>query len=327
MEALSVDLMRALRGSLSQRAFSRSLGFTSNVAYAWESGRRFPEASVLFKLAERSPGFRERLCRLLELTPNPRVRRLGSARAVHWLLGELCGDMPLRELSDRVGVDRNTLARWLRGGTEPRLPALLDLIAVTTQRMLEFVALFVDPSELPSARTAYGDLRLQQRLAYDLPWSHALLRALELDRYRSAPAHDLELLARSVGLGPRRAAHYLTVLQSAGQVLWNGTHFECARVMAVDTRADARGNRKLKRHWARVGLRRLEDARTPAEALFSFNVFAVDEPTYGRIRQLQLDYYDRVRALVDEAPGTDRVVLMNLQLIPLERAPRNVESD
>ena len=32
-----------------------------------------------------------------------------------------------------------------------------------------------------------------------------------------------------------------------------------------------------------------------------------------------LDYYDRVRAIVDESTTADRVVLMNLQLIPLHK--------
>jgi len=90
--------------------------------------------------------------------------------------------------------------------------------------------------------------------------------------------------------------------------------------MAVDTRSDPEKNRALKRHWARVGLSRLGAPHTSPDALFSFNLFATSEEAFQRIRQLHLDYYDRVRAIVDETQSTDRVVLMNLQLVPLERA-------
>lgn len=51
VEALSRDLMRALRGASAQPAFSRSLGFRSNAAYLWEHGRRYPEVSAFLKAA------------------------------------------------------------------------------------------------------------------------------------------------------------------------------------------------------------------------------------------------------------------------------------
>jgi len=41
-DMLSRELVRQLRGSQSQPAFSKALGFTSNVVYTWESGRRYP---------------------------------------------------------------------------------------------------------------------------------------------------------------------------------------------------------------------------------------------------------------------------------------------
>ena len=44
-ELLASELLRAQRGRRSQLAWSRRLGFKSNVAYAWESGRAFPTAA------------------------------------------------------------------------------------------------------------------------------------------------------------------------------------------------------------------------------------------------------------------------------------------
>src|SRR5688572_33409066 len=44
-EQLASDMLRAQRGRRSQLAWSRRLGFKSNVAYAWESGRAFPTAA------------------------------------------------------------------------------------------------------------------------------------------------------------------------------------------------------------------------------------------------------------------------------------------
>src|SRR6185295_9463840 len=47
-EHLGSDFIRALRGSRSQAALSRRLGFRTNVLYAWESGRRWPTAELRF---------------------------------------------------------------------------------------------------------------------------------------------------------------------------------------------------------------------------------------------------------------------------------------
>ncbi|HEX2879444.1 MAG TPA: helix-turn-helix transcriptional regulator, partial [Polyangiaceae bacterium] len=46
------QLLERLRGRRSQLQLSRKLGFTSNVIYTWESGRRFPEVSNFFRIAE-----------------------------------------------------------------------------------------------------------------------------------------------------------------------------------------------------------------------------------------------------------------------------------
>lgn len=326
VEQVSRELMRVLRGSASQRAYSRALGFTSNVAYSWETGRRFPEASVFLRAAGRAvAGFDAALAGVLSLARAPGSARLGTPRGVQQLVLELARETPRGELARSLGVDRTTLSRWLAGSTEPRLPELLRLIQVGTQRLLAFVALIADPRELGSTRAAYADLRLQEKLAYELPWSHAVLRALELERYTRAPTHSARELARAIGVSPRSVAAQLAVLQRAGQIIWNGTHFESARVMAVDTRSDPLKNLALKRHWARVGLTRLGARQTSRDALFSFNLFATSEEAFQRIRQLHLDYYDRVRAIVDETQGTDRVVLMNLQLIPLEHRAEPVQ--
>jgi transcriptional regulator with XRE-family HTH domain len=63
------DLVRALRGRRSQRALSRRLGYTTNVIYTWEAGRRWPTAAEALRLAERT-GVELRAA-LTRFFPNP----------------------------------------------------------------------------------------------------------------------------------------------------------------------------------------------------------------------------------------------------------------
>src|SRR5690349_16332917 len=44
-EQLAAEWLRAMRGKRSQRAFSRRLGYRTNIAYRWESARCWPTAS------------------------------------------------------------------------------------------------------------------------------------------------------------------------------------------------------------------------------------------------------------------------------------------
>jgi len=323
-DRISRELVRHLRGKRAQQALGRKLGFGSNVVHTWESGRRAPEVTQFFRLAELcgvavSPaiaGF------FKDPPPELRRARLASPRGVQHLVTALVGSTVRAHVAERIGIDRTTLARWLAGKTGPRLPELLRLVEVTTQRLLPFVELFADPRALESTRAAYEDLAAQQRLAYDLPWSHALLRALELAEYAALAQHRPGFLAARLGITRGEEELYLEALAAAGQIRWTGTHWVLQRVLTVDTRTDAARDRALKAHWARTALERLEHASAREEALFSYNLFAVSEESFQRIRQLHLDYYDAVRALVDESTDADRVVLMNAQLVPLEAAAR-----
>jgi transcriptional regulator with XRE-family HTH domain len=317
---ISCELVRHLRGHRAQQALSRRLGFGSNVVHTWETGRRAPEVSQFLRLAQLcgvAVG-RELAGFFNEAALAQQGARFTTPRGVTRLVELLVGATVKSHVAARVGIDRTTLTRWLAGKTVPRLPELLRLVDVTTQRLLPFVQLFADPRELPSTRAAYEDLAAQQRLAYELPWSHAFLRALEVAQYAALPHHRPGFLAEHLGLELADEERYLEALSLAGQIRWSGSHWVLQRVLTVDTRTDPQRDRGLKAHWARVALARLEGSGAPDEALFSYNLFAVSEESFQRIRQLHLDYYVAVRALVDESPRADRVVLMNAQLVPLE---------
>src|SRR5688572_5695313 len=154
VEALSRDLMRALRGASSQPAFSRGLGYRSNAAYLWEHGRRYPEVSAFLKAAlARDADLARTLARFFDQPAETyQGRRASSMRTVTRLVEQLLGNTSKRDVAAQLGVDRTTLGRWCAGKTEPRLPQFLSLVQLATQRLLEFISLFADLAQLPSTR-------------------------------------------------------------------------------------------------------------------------------------------------------------------------------
>ncbi|HKP61481.1 MAG TPA: DUF4423 domain-containing protein [Polyangiales bacterium] len=318
-DRLAAELVRALRGRRSQPALSRRLGYASNAVYGWESGRRAPSARTFFRLAARSGV--DVTAALGGFSAGARAKGLDQRAGLASWLRALAGERSNSELARAVHADRTTLTRWLDGRTEPKLPELLRYVQATTQRLLEFLACFADPAALASARAAYADLLAQRRLAYELPHSHAVLRALELDAYRALPRHEPGFVARRVGISLDAEAECLRALLAAKQIKRVRGRYVIQHVLTVDTRPDEAQNRRLKQHWATVGLERLRAGDAPTDALFSYNLFPVSAADLQRIRRLHIDYYERVREIVAESRRSDHVVLMNLQLVPLDREP------
>jgi transcriptional regulator with XRE-family HTH domain len=318
-EAIARELVRALRGKRSQAACARRLRLRSNVLHAWEHGERYPSLrhfDALVRIAGRdlSQAFASLSKEERGGAALPRGRTDQGAR---WLR-ELAAGRPISELADAMERNRNTVARWLSGVTEPRLPDLLRFVHTTTLRLLEFLGRLVDPRALASVRKAHRDLLAQRRLAYDMPWSHAVLRALELEPYRALSHHEPGFIAKRLGLPREVEASCLRALAAAGQIRKSQGKWHAVRVLAVDTRVDPARNLELKRHWTRAAAERLERGVASSEALYSYNLFAISEEGLAKIRALHLAYYQQVRAVVEACQQPTRVVLTNVQLVPLD---------
>jgi transcriptional regulator with XRE-family HTH domain len=316
-EVLASEVIRALRGERSQAATSRRLGYRSNVVRTWEAGRRFPTASRFFWI-----------CGRLGVAPNQALRAfyaapptwlpaldLTCADGVAQLLRDLRGKAKLAEIAARAGCSRFSLSRWLSGDTEPRLPDLLRLIEVISLRGLDFVASFVDPRSLPSAARRFDELETARRVAVELPWSHAVLRALELQDYLSLPRHQAGFIAAKLGIAVDEEQRCLSLLSRSGQIhkrrgLWRVKH-----VLTVDTRSAPGAGKHLLWWWAQVGADRLKAGR---EGRFSYNLFSISERDLERLRELQLAYFRELRSIVAQSEPSERVVVVNLQLFALD---------
>src|SRR3954467_14206436 len=126
-ESLSSELLRALRGKRSQTAFSKRLGYRSNVAYAWESGRAWPTALGFFDALERSGRKLEpALAAFFRVRTGESLKAdLTSARGVAAFLDDLRGQIAIVDLARAAKRSRFAVARWLKGEAEPRLPDFL----------------------------------------------------------------------------------------------------------------------------------------------------------------------------------------------------------
>src|SRR5262245_61215429 len=211
---LSRDFLRALRGRRSQIQFSRRLGYSTNVAYTWEAGRSAPTASAALRAARRAGvDVRAALLRFYRVAPAwlAQADDVCSPSAVSALLDGLLAGRNISAVAKALGKSRFAVSRIVHGQTEPRLPDFFGLIESFSLRLLDFIASFVDPERMPSARAAWRKLEAARRAAYEVPWTQPVLRALELDDYRALPRHEPGFIARRLGLTPQQEREILAL--------------------------------------------------------------------------------------------------------------------
>jgi transcriptional regulator with XRE-family HTH domain len=317
-DRLAAEWVRALRGARSQAAFSRRLRYRSNVVRAWENSRRWPTAARFFDACARAGHDpRAALARFYGTPPSWLEHADPSVPAtVARLLDDLRGGSSIQDVARRAGCNRYAVSRWLSGKSEPRLPDLLRMIEATSLRLLDFLACFVDPASLPTAARAWRELETARKVAVELPWSHAVLRALELEAYRALPRHVPGFIAERVGIARAEEERCLRLLAATKQIRRRGGRWVPHRVLTVDTRQDPRAGRTLLAFWAEVGRTRLQASE--ARGLFSYNLFTVSSRDLERLRELHLAYFRQLRSIVAQSEPAERLVVANVQLFGLD---------
>jgi hypothetical protein len=198
------------------------------------------------------------------------------------------------------------------------LPEYLEVIQACSLRLVDFVAGFTDPVEIPAVYAAWQQLREARELAYRLPWTHAVLRALSLDAYLKSERHSDAWVAERIGSSPSEVRHCLDVLARTEQVSYDGTHYREHSPDRVDTRADPQRARELKAWWLQLGLERM---RAGQDGLFAYNLFAISARDLKRLEDLQRRYYREMSRMIAESEPIECVVLYTAQLFRLEAVP------
>ena len=315
-EQLAREFLRSLRGSRSQVAWSRRLGYKSNVAHSWEKGRRWPTAAEAFRAAERNGVDLQHALQVFfggGCPPWVSELELCSPEAVGRLLDELRGSTSVMELSRRTGISRYAIARWISAQTEPKLPDFFLLFESASTRLIDLVSVLGDPSTIPTVAEQVRIADLRRQGAFRLPWTQGVLRAIELAGYRQLAAHEPGWIGRMLGIDMETEARCLSFLLDTGQVSWDGTHYQ-GRTIAVDTRGRPEIGRRLKSHWSQEAVRRIED---DAPGQFSYVVFSASRKDFERIRELHLRYFNTLRGLISESSPNELVGVANVQLFEL----------
>jgi hypothetical protein len=320
-ETTAVELIRALRGKRSRAELSRRGGYRSNIVHRWESHHSWPTAARFLQVHRRlrrsGPCWIERFFHDLpvwakELDPT-------STEAVAAFLQQLRGKTPIARVAERAQRNRYSVSRWFSGNAEPKLPDFLMLVDVLSRRLPDLVAALENPSRIPSMRRRWEQLQLARRAGYELPWSHAVLRALELQGAPSGLPAQRTWIARQLGISVDRVREALAVLEGAAQIEKTARGYRLRDVAAIDTGQDPERARALKIAWLETALERVK-SDTPGR--FGYSVFAVAKADLVRLHHLHLQYVRAMQELIARSTPSECVGLYCSQLLDLAEQPR-----
>jgi transcriptional regulator with XRE-family HTH domain len=309
MQAVARQFLRAVRKGRSQRAFSRRLGYRGNPVANWENGRRFPTAEEAL-----------RACRISGIDVDAAFRRfhppsafaLDAAGVASWFR-ELKGSASLVSLARESGYSRFSLARWLGGQARPRLPDFFRLVELITGRLSDLVAELVPIEQVPALAMEHTARRAARGLAFEEPWTEAVLRVLETARYASLGRHQDGFVAECLGIDLETEQRCLRRLETAGVIALRQGRYQSVGLLTVDTSGSPEGVKLLKAHWAAVARARIQAPRV--DDLLSYNVLSASEEDLMRIREVLLRTYREIRNIVAASSRVEAVALVNLQLV------------
>lgn len=309
-EASACELLRAIRGKRSQIAFARRLGYRANPITDWENGRRFPTIFEALRAAQLSRiPVQDAFLRFAPL----KAPELESELEIAAWLNALRGSRSINELSARTGISRYSIGRWLAGKTEPRLPDFLQLLDAITGRLHDWVQHLVTVEQVPTLYGRYAQAQAARRLALERPWSEAVLRLLETQPSSSCSALTSREIAERLGVECVEIDQLLDELVQAGIVEFQEEQFRVLSNLTVDTSSTKEELQTVRRHWAQVGLKRLEDGGD--DDWFAYNVIAVSEADSKRIEQRLRAAYREVRSMVAESESPDIAAVLTMQLV------------
>jgi transcriptional regulator with XRE-family HTH domain len=314
VERIASEFLRALRGKRSQVAFARRLGYRGNPITDWERGVRFPTALEALRAAQRAgidvhAAFRR-------FAPDVPLQLSGRELALdRWLLA-LRGAASVNEVASRCQCSRYSVSRWFRGLAKPRLPDFLRLVDAISGRLPHWVAAFVPIEQVPSLAERHRAAEAARLLAFELPWTEAVLRLLETRAYRELEAPPQGWLARILGIEPAEERRCLQALTDVGAVALEGRRYVVRGPTTVDTQGGAEALHRLKQHWCQVASDRLT---APSDGeLFAYNVVSVSRADLAVIQdKLRMTFRD-IRSIVAASQPEQVAAVINLQLIAFD---------
>lgn len=309
-ETLSKELLKAVRGNLSQSYLSRKLGYSSKQIHRLEAGERTIGWDVFARACE--------VCQK-DLRNALRGRTLDSfdPNDSVMVMNSILGAVKLSKLERDTKISRFSLMRWKTGKASPPLSAVLQLIDYCQFNLFEFLNTLVDPSMLPSIKEAYLLRQRQKEIYYQFPETAAVIVCLQLEEYKSLPVHKDGFISMKLGISIDAERALIENLLAVKRIkLMNGLYTPATESLDFTGSSNQQIHRFMS-FWLKRLLNFYEGPGewTASTSRFGMEVFAVNEEMKELVRDEFRSFQKRIRGILHQkmlaGEYTDQVIVLH----------------
>ncbi len=309
-QKLEMEILRGVRGSLSQQRLSTKMGFAFNKVYRWECGRlniKWKDFVRFCECSEIDLHFYVKMffgVDTIDLNPKTVVMALKGLRDV-------------AELAKQIGRQQRVLQRWINGSSEPYLRDVLKLIYVTSGALLEFSAQLAGKRGLPTFTKELNQRNMEREFHFAHPEFAAIIRCFELTEYEKSKTHSSDLIARKTNLKAKDVTRLIQLAEKKGLVKENRGKYEVVN-KSLSTLGDLEGRKRILNYWMSrqiEGVQAMESLLDP-DILSGYLVFGTNQITFDKICDLRQQFFRAALGLLhhdDNRAGRapiDRIVVL-----------------
>lgn len=186
-QTTSQEILKYMRGSLTQRELSTKLGFSFNQVGKWESGFtqiKWPQFIDLCSLSGISIEEKFRYAFFTMATPT----EFNTPNIIKAILKKL----NLKQTKNHLNLP---IKKWLNQKTTPDLAEIIQLLSINPPDLFCWLDLFLDCRQIPSLQNSFEEYLKNIDLVFSNPVSIYVIEALQLQEYAQASVHNPILLA------------------------------------------------------------------------------------------------------------------------------------
>lgn len=215
-QTLAQEVIKALRGPLSQRDLSEKLGFTFNQVGKWESGATQIKWDDFLSLAKILNIPIEKHFRYSFFITETEFDALSSVKS-------LVKKLNLLNTTDTHF--HSTIKRWINGETMPIFSDILRMIGSKSPLLFGWLSLFVDCHNLNSLKEPYHYFLNNVDIVLKDPIVVYVNAALQIHAYKELSIHDDKLLAEHSACSLEQLKAALKTLVDFGLVTFDGQKY------------------------------------------------------------------------------------------------------
>lgn len=303
---LSCELVRALRGKLSQGQLNKKLNFETNQLHRWEKGHSRISWNEFTNLAD-----------VLDINlPHlftSYFRFNDNHEDIPKFLKHLFAGQSVGRIGKKVGITEGKLRRIFKGDTEINLDDFLKILfSLDPMESMAFSHDLVGNQKLPSLVSEKKRIDSFVKEYYSNPDLGLLLVCLTLPGYKKLNFHRDSWLSEASGISITEVHRLLSLTLKTGL-----TNKEKGKYILSTFKMSDRGGRsdmlKVRKHWMARAIKKI--GKHSKRDAFGSLVFTTSNQARDKIIARYLRFFEELKEIVEEDKSEHEVSLvMNFHL-------------